>query len=473
MSKESDKKNQTVDAVKAYEQLRIAVNSAPFEKIKKSAELNNRLYLNDTEDEVKSGEAEPKTNDSIQMQAFNCKHEVREQIGHLMSHGGIADTESIITLIQIANDISKTLERWATPLQFNDLFYAGLIPEASRQQATVQHDQTDEWELEFKTAVDLLLRTPKSILKDLLGDMTNRVDDHLYYFVDILRPQPETDQSAHGDSHGLVCNLIDVLIFLRMEEERATCVRRIARMVPCWPTSVPALEDNREKELNDYIQSIQLGRGLGVKLSSKSGGRHRDISPGSTYSIALDCYYVLENERRDTHSEQTLNQYREDEKAEAGLIYQKGEHRPTFRLPQDLNDPNYLKKIQELKEKSKLYDLKHKQELSDVKSLSDVKPLSPSEDLSDSEDLSQKLMGWTVDNIWKRKAALLPPLTKATSGVWADAALAYLATLGSQEPDEQFPWPNEVRYRAKKKSCSIETAAKEFIKRRFSHFAEE
>lgn len=427
MSNESGKQTAPLGAAEVCEQLSIAVSSIPFETIKRDAKINNRLYLKDSEDEVTS-----EIGREVDRRARNCRDNVKEQIGHLMDHAGAGDMESIRVLIEVASNISETLKKWVDPLSYGMVFVEGANPETSDNQDTIPSPPTDEWERQFADSFQTLLKVPPSALKILHGEVTKRLDYHLYHSSSKMIKTihfPDIDPESSEENANVVRRLIDDSVALRMDEERAVLIREIAREMSTWPIVIPAITDNIESSTHAYMDTIQLGHGMGVKVKPNTKGKPRDVTSRTAYGLVIECFWILENERRALHSDAELNSYREDEKNEVGEESRSRKKRNTYRK------------------------------------------------LIKTDSLHEKLTGWTISNIWKRKAALLPVLSeeKDVPKKWADAALALLVSW-NYKFDKKSPWPQDIldRYKGRQQdghNDTIESIAYSYFTVKFKAFA--
>lgn len=429
MSNESGKQTLPLSAGEVCDQLSNAVRSIPFETIKRDAEINNRLYLKDTEDEVAS-----EIGRDVNRRARNCRENVKEQIGHLMDHAGAGDAESIRALIELATNISETLRKWSDPLVYGTVFVDGANTETSENQDAPPSAPADEWEKQFVDSFHTLLKVPSSALKILHGEITKRLDYHLYHSTSKMVKTthcPDLDPKISAENANVVRCLIDDSVALRMDEERAILTRKIAREMSEWPIVIPAITDNIECITHAYMDTIQLGHGMGVKVKPNTKGRPRDVTARTTYGLVIECFWILENERRALHSDAELHSYREDENNEVGEEPQPRKKRNIYR------------------------------------------------EFVQTRDSYEKLTGWTISNIWKRKAALLPVLSKENDVAkkWADAALALLVSWG-YEFDDKSPWPQDIldRYKGRQQdghNDTIESIACSYFTTKFKAFAEQ
>lgn len=223
-----------------------------------------------------------------------------------------------------------------------------------------------------------------------------------------------------GEAMQIVSDLCDRFIERRLRKWRAQLVQEEACMAQEWPLVVSALDLRRDSKISDLAPGLNIGSSTPFGLLPAGS---RDDGPSR---IALSLFMILDKERRTPKAQSHLDELRKAEEE---------------------NIPNLDSLIRGAPSRSRRLSPK-------------ITPPIPGQ----REE-------WTIRNIWRRKAALLPALAPDSHDRWMEAAYA-LAAAECAGDFENHHWPKCISDRVEGVG-SVRAALRRVLKEGFELLARE
>jgi hypothetical protein len=179
-----------------------------------------------------------------------------------------------------------------------------------------------------------------------------------------------------------------------------------------WPVAVPAIVDNRKASVEGRVSKFSLGRDLSIRVTPRKNGRgsSRNLLPGSIKYFVLELYLELWREIRGSMAD--------DQRRDLESLLKSATKPPD--MPQSL------------------------------RAIGVRNPNPASWEAAD----QRSLLGWKkecsrwMEAQWKRRAMLLPKLSKVTVKDWTAAMMALIEFKSDGDLD-QFDWPAEIMKRSR------------------------
>lgn len=342
---------------------------------------------------------------------------LRDLVADLQSHALLAHKPSIQQLAFIGCDIAHVLTDIATSIPQNKN-----VP--GENESPADHPEGDcSWLQNLGSTIEILIQQPLNQLQEAFHKVLEDLPPPNFPYPLTSLIEGFDQDNVPADEQVIVSELCDRLIQKRLVKERGAALIDITRESGAWPICVPSIADGRNDMIDEYLTSIQLGQAAGIDLGTSSKtGRRRELSPGTSYHLALELFAKLETERTKNHSERYRRMLQKYEDRNEGVTIEKKSQLPKF-----------------------------------IKS-STSKP--------------GESHPWHVKNIWMRKAVLLKKISSDNVSAWLDAAMALVASECSGDY-ENFHWPDNIVDRAITKDQSVEVAAREILKKHLKHLTAE
>lgn len=254
-------------------------------------------------------------------------------------------------------------------------------------------------------------------LLKLLGkeqDCSKSLIDHLPEFlprvphVFPIRTLEGTTQDP--DTLGEVTYLCDGLVQRRLDEECNRVLHNLSSQSLAWPLFISAVDYQKRKSLADCAQNLELGKDIAPNLGTTPRGRDTPTA------LVRPLFFGLDQLRRVPRTSQEL----ED-----------------MKLGEERNEPAPLDQLI----------------------------------MEAREGMASRSGSWNLENLWMRKASLLPPLqgNAEVINLWVDAAFSFLASMYDGNLEDQ-DWVPSIMRRIKNKE-GLDGGLRQFLREGFETLA--
>ena len=395
---------------------------------------------------------------------------IHGSIEHLKDRARLGHLKSIETLIDLGNDIAYFLSDIVQPADQNERPNAPESSPLCEEPERGWRETLDECVLILLKLLEAEENQGKDRFDDLLEDLP--ANPHVFP----IRSLEGTTQ--YSDTWGEVTYLCDSLVQQRLDREAAKGVLELAARSLCWPLFVTVEDYQSKKPLAACMQNLELGRAIASNLGVTPRG---EDSPAA---LVRPLLIGLEQLRRISRTPQQIEDMRRSEEmnepASLNKLIADARKRLTkadkvklnwekLRKEQRLNDRSYLTKlVDEALEELRRADqmelrwerLRQSEEWNELDVMNLLIKVA-------CIDLTARYGFWCLQNLWRRKAALLPPFQRNPEVInqWVEAAYAYLASVYDGD-FEKVKWSHSID-KAIEKAGSVDAGLKQFLREGF------
>lgn len=447
MENQREKANQDHRVAPAIDRLKAAISSAPIEELRAPIEEERGL-----KEEVDI-------------------ENLRDSLDLLKDRARLAHRESIETLIEIGSDIAYFLSRIVQPADRKE--GASLL-----EPSTESNEPEGNWRETIDESVNILL--------DLEAPEDN-IEPHR--FVTFLEELPYARNSfplhyllgksePPKGSLREIADLCDRLVQRRLDEELALVAHDLSSRSFCWPLFITAVDCQSKKLLAARTQNLELGKAVASNLGVTPRG---EDTPAA---LVRPLLIGLEQMRSMRRSDQELEDMRRSEERNEPASLDKliAEARERLKKVDKVKlEWENLKRDGVLSNRSRLdkfidMALRTRREAGHEELI--VEKRRRGGELEEPEivnlfiraaciDLPVRFGFWSLENLWMRKAALLPEFSRHEEVIsqWVEAAYAYLASEHNGE-FEKVEWASSINDRMESKG-GFDAGLKQFLREGF------
>jgi hypothetical protein len=419
-NEEANHTNEVV--VEAWKKLQAAIKKAPLDDL--------RARLTEGEDLVFQRDQDA----------------LRGAVDAMTLHAKLGDSGAIREMVILGNQITSVLHELTSSPSLQ-------IPSESNLQ---EEDQVESvcseetgWNEELEEAIALISNLKAEEIKKSFNKVIFRLPVTEFLFS--RSPEPNCEHLPDSEKNDLISELCARLTLSRLNAAIPSGVKKIAASSGMWPISVSVQEYECLQKASVHFPNFGLGEALPFRWASRK-------EEGPT-ALAFEVFVMLERERSKAFAPSHLRELRKEE-----------ESSPVGQLEQ-------LIEAAKNAGSAGIRDIDTSAAKERTEASEDI--ASPSRHTSTGKFLEippehrwDKFLNTTnLITLWKRKAALLPPLKKENAQDWTEAGFIFCASL-CKGNFEEYTWPQSIN-QAVMNTGGIRSAIARILKRGFESLAKE